>query len=55
MSIRVAFFNHKGGVSKTTSVYNIGWMLAKTHKVLLPFPQGLALIERSWQSITLAH
>lgn len=35
MSTRIVFFNHKGGVSKTTSVYNIGWMLAKTHKVLL--------------------
>jgi cellulose biosynthesis protein BcsQ len=28
-------FNHKGGVSKTTSVYNIGWMLAKNLKVLI--------------------
>ena len=24
----VAMFNHKGGVSKTTSTFNIGWMLA---------------------------
>jgi len=25
---RVVLFNHKGGVSKTTTVYNLGWMLA---------------------------
>jgi len=35
MSKRIAFFNHKGGVSKTTSVYNLGWMLAKDSRVLL--------------------
>ena len=35
MSKRIAVFNHKGGVSKTTSVYNIGWMLSKGHKVLV--------------------
>ena len=29
-------FNHKGGVSKTTTVFNVGWMLAsKGHRVLL--------------------
>jgi len=28
-------FNHKGGVSKTMSAYNIGWMMAKKSKVLL--------------------
>lgn len=33
---QIAFFNHKGGVSKTTSVFNIGWMLAeKGYTVLL--------------------
>lgn len=33
---KIVLFNHKGGVSKTTSTYNIGWMLAeKGHKVLL--------------------
>ncbi|MEB3174665.1 MAG: ParA family protein, partial [Cyanobacteriota bacterium] len=26
---------HKGGVSKTTSIYNIGWMLSKHYNVLL--------------------
>jgi cellulose biosynthesis protein BcsQ len=35
MSKRLVFFNHKGGVSKTTSAYNIGWMISKTHRVLL--------------------
>lgn len=35
-SKRIVVFNHKGGVSKTTSVYNIGWMLAgKGFKVLV--------------------
>ncbi len=32
---RLVLFNHKGGVSKTTSSYNIGWMIAKKHRVLL--------------------
>ena len=35
MSKRIAMFNHKGGVSKTTSVYNIGWTLSKSAKVLI--------------------
>lgn len=35
MSKRLVLFNHKGGVSKTTTVYNVGWMLAETHRVLL--------------------
>lgn len=35
MSKRIVVFNHKGGVSKTTSVYNVGWMLNKNHNVLL--------------------
>lgn len=33
---KIVLFNHKGGVSKTTSTFNIGWMIAqKGHKVLL--------------------
>jgi cellulose biosynthesis protein BcsQ len=33
---KIAMFNHKGGVSKTTTVFNLGWMLAeKGHKVLM--------------------
>lgn len=33
---RIAFFNHKGGVSKTTTAFNLGWMLAsKGHRVIL--------------------
>ncbi len=35
MAKRIVVFNHKGGVSKTTSVYNIGWMLSKNYKVLI--------------------
>ena len=35
LSIRLIFFNHKGGVSKTTSAFNIGWMLSKSKRVLL--------------------
>lgn len=35
MTKRLVIFNHKGGVSKTTTVYNLGWMLSKTHRVLL--------------------
>ena len=36
MAKRIAFFNHKGGVSKTTTTFNLGWMLAeKGSRVLL--------------------
>ncbi len=36
MTKRLVLFNHKGGVSKTTTVYNVGWMLAeKGNRVLL--------------------
>ena len=36
MSTKILLFNHKGGVSKTTSTFNIGWKLAeKGKKVLL--------------------
>ncbi|MEG2358915.1 ParA family protein [Acinetobacter sp.] len=35
MTKRIAVFNHKGGVSKTTSVYNIGWLLSNNYKVLV--------------------
>lgn len=35
MAKRLVVFNHKGGVSKTTSAYNLGWMMAREHRVLL--------------------
>lgn len=36
MAKRIVLFNHKGGVSKTTTVYSLGWTLAdQGHQVLL--------------------
>ena len=36
MHKKISFFNHKGGVSKTTTTFNIGWMLAeKGYKVVM--------------------
>ena len=36
MAKRIVLFNHKGGVSKTTTAFNLGWMLAsKGKKVIL--------------------
>ena len=32
---KIAIFNHKGGVSKTTSSFNIGWILARKGKKVL--------------------
>ena len=32
----IALFNHKGGVSKTTTTFNLGWMLAeKGYRVVM--------------------
>ena len=36
MAVIICLFNHKGGVSKTTTAFNLGWMMAlKGKKVLL--------------------
>ncbi len=36
MAKKIALFNHKGGVSKTTTTFNLGWMLAsKGERVIL--------------------
>ena len=36
MGYIISLFNHKGGVSKTTTTFNLGWTLAsKNHKVLV--------------------
>jgi chromosome partitioning protein len=35
MAQKIVFFNHKGGVSKTTTTYNLGWMLAEQGKRIL--------------------
>src|SRR5262249_12886814 len=31
----ISLFNHKGGVSKTTTTFNLGWMLARKKKRVL--------------------
>ena len=35
MAIQIGLFNHKGGVSKTTTTFNLGWMLAEKGKRVL--------------------
>lgn len=35
MAKKICLFNHKGGVSKTTTTYNLGWMLARKGKKVI--------------------
>lgn len=35
MTKQIALFNHKGGVSKTTTTFNLGWMLANKGKKVI--------------------
>ena len=35
MSTVISLFNHKGGVSKTTTAFNLGWMIARHGKKVL--------------------
>jgi len=35
MTKKIALFNHKGGVSKTTTTFHLGWILAELGKKVI--------------------
>lgn len=58
----ICFFNHKGGVSKTTTTYNLGWALSQLNKKVLLVdldPQcnltGLVLAEKAVDENFMEH
>ena len=52
MAKRIAFFNHKGGVSKTTTCFNLGWMLASKGKRLINRIYRILLAEEDLPTAT---
>ena len=50
MAKRVALFNHKGGVSKTTTAFNLAWKIAERgHRVVVADTDPLTC-SSSWAS-----
>lgn len=51
----ICFFNHKGGVSKTTTTFNLGWSIASKGKKVLMVDldsqcnlSGMVMVLRKW-------
>ena len=48
MAKQIALFNHKGGVGKTTTTFNLGWMLANKGKRSLLLTVTRSAILQVW-------